>query len=90
MSIGASYLEPDFIICVSLASHSVSDRIDHINLKKVGWSSVGIVQSLLLAVMKSVDLHQNINCEYLLSLLVASSPAMTDIISAHNDLIGFL
>ena len=48
------YLKSAFIVGVSFCSDSVGDRVDHINLEKVGWGRIRIIQSLLLT-EKSVN-----------------------------------
>ena len=41
------YLQPDFIVCVPLVSHSVSYRVDYVYLQKVGRDCIRVVKRLL-------------------------------------------
>ena len=48
-----SHLEPHLVVCVPLAGDPVGDRVDDVNLEKVSWGSVCVIQSLLLAARKN-------------------------------------
>ena len=48
-----SHLEPDLVVCVSLAGDPVGDRVDDVNLEKVSRGGVCVIQGLLLAARKN-------------------------------------
>ena len=82
-----SHLEPDLVVCVPLAGHPVGDGVDHIDLQEVGRGSIRVIQSLFLAGNNSIRQHcltflsAPMILTHLLNLLVASSPAMMDIVA---------